>query len=108
MSMTTPRAERPQRPRPRFRTLAVRQVGRLTPRMVRVTVGGPELEGFEPPAPTQHIKLIIPARGQDHPVLPDPSLPKGSFGEGPRPLMRTYTIRSLDPAQSEMDIDVSL
>jgi NADPH-dependent ferric siderophore reductase len=73
-----------------------------------VTVGGPELEGFERPAPTQHIKLILPHRGQERPVLPDPSLPKGSFGEGPRPLMRTYTIRRVDVDQREMDIDVAL
>jgi len=76
--------------------------------MVRVTVGGPELEGFEQPAPTQHIKLILPHPGQDRPVIPDPSLPKGSFGDGPRPLMRTYTIRRLDVAGSEMDIDVAI
>ncbi|HVA25634.1 MAG TPA: siderophore-interacting protein [Chloroflexota bacterium] len=106
--MTAPRADRPDRPRPRFRTLEVRRVSHLTPRMIRVTVGGPELDGFEQPAPTQHIKLILPQRGQDRPIIPDPSLPKGAFGEGPRPLMRTYTIRRLDVAQSEMDIDVAI
>jgi NADPH-dependent ferric siderophore reductase len=108
MAMTTPRAERPNRPRPRFRTLEVRRVAQLTPRMVRLTVGGPELDGFDQPAPTQHVKLIIPHPGQDRPVLPDPSLPKGVHGDGPRPLMRTYTIRRIDPGRQEMDIDVSL
>src|SRR5581483_2248692 len=108
--MATPasRAARPDRPRPRFRTLEVRRIAELTPRMLRFTVGGPELAGFDQPAPTQHIKLILPRPGEERPDIPDPSLPKGQFGEGPRPLMRTYTIRRVDPAASEMEIDVSL
>jgi NADPH-dependent ferric siderophore reductase len=108
MAAPAPRADRPDRPRPRFRTLEVRRVTPLTPRMIRVTVGGPELQGFDQPAPTQHIKLILPRSGDDRPIIPDPSLPKGSFGEGPRPLMRTYTIRRVDAAKSEMEIDVAL
>jgi NADPH-dependent ferric siderophore reductase len=81
-------------------------VERLSPHMVRVTLAGEELEGFEPPSPTQHIKLIMPEPGQDRPVLPDPNLPRGAVGPGqPRPLMRTYTVRGYDPAAAEMDVD---
>jgi NADPH-dependent ferric siderophore reductase len=77
--------------------------------MVRVTLGGEELDGFETPAPTQHIKLIVPEPGQDRPVLPDPSLPKGAVAPGQqRPLMRTYTIRRYDATTSELDIDFAL
>jgi NADPH-dependent ferric siderophore reductase len=77
--------------------------------MVRVTLAGEELEGFETPAPTQHLKLIIPEPGQERPVLPDPSLPKGAVAPGqPRPLMRTYTVRRYNAATSELDVDFAL
>jgi len=103
---TADRAQRPERPRPRFRTVEVRRVARLGPHMVRVTVGGPELEGFERPAPTQHIKVILPDPDTGRPVLPDPSLPRGASVPGqPRPLMRTYTIRRYDPSAEELDVD---
>lgn len=77
--------------------------------MVRVTLAGPELEGFEIPAPTQHIKFIMPEPGQDRPMLPDPSLPRGENRPGqPRPLMRTYTVRRFDATGPEMDVDFVL
>ena len=102
-------ASPPQRPRPRFRTLEVRRVERLTPRMTRVTFGGAELDGFEEPAPTQHIKLIIPEPGQTQPVLPDPSIPRGVTVPGaPRPTMRTFTVRRFEPAAGELDVDFVL
>jgi NADPH-dependent ferric siderophore reductase len=109
MAETSERTQQPSRPRPRFRTLQVRRVEPLTPRMIRVTLAGDELEGFETPAPTQHLKLVIPEPGQDRPVLPDPSLPKGAVAPGqPRPLMRTYTIGRYDAASGELDIDFAL
>jgi NADPH-dependent ferric siderophore reductase len=108
-SMTADRAQRPERPRPRFRTVEVRRVSRLGPHMVRVTASGPELEDFEAPAPTQHIKFILPDTDTGRPVLPDPSLPRGASVPGqPRPLMRTYTIRRYDPAAGEIDVDFVL
>lgn len=77
--------------------------------MVRVTLAGDELEGFEQPAPTQHVKVILPEPGQSRPALPDPSLPRGASEPGqPRPLMRTYTIRRYDAGARELDIDFVL
>jgi NADPH-dependent ferric siderophore reductase len=109
VATTSERTQSPERKRPRFRTVTVRRAERLAPHMVRVTLQGDELEGFETPAPTQHLKLIIPEPGQDRPVLPDPSLPRGAVAPGqPRPLMRTYTIRRYEPAVRELDIDVVL
>jgi NADPH-dependent ferric siderophore reductase len=97
------------RPRPRFRMLEVRGVERLTQRMMRVTLGGPEAEGFENPAPTQHVKLIIPEPGQTRPVLPDPSAPRGAVGpDGRRPTMRTLTVRRFAPTPGELQVDFVL
>ncbi len=103
--MTTEPTEAPRKRRPRIRTLEVRRAAHLTAGIVRVTLGGPELEGFDTPTPTQHVKLFLPEPGRDRPVLPDPNLPRG---EGPQPLMRTYTIRRLDLDRLEMDIDFAL
>lgn len=110
MAGTAERTQQPQRPRPRFRSLEVRRVERLNPSLIRVTLAGEELAGFETPAPTQHLKLILPEPGQTRPTLPDPSLPRhAELPPGtPRPLMRTYTIRRVDAAAGELDIDFAL
>ena len=110
MASTAERTQQPQRPRPRFRSLEVRRVERLNPKLIRITLAGDELAGFEAPAPTQHLKLIIPEPGQTRPTLPDPSLPRHSEPAPgtPRPLMRTYTIRRVDAAAGELDIDFAL
>ena len=42
------------------RTLDVLAVTRLTPHMIRVTLGGAELEGFASAAPDDHIKIMVP------------------------------------------------
>jgi NADPH-dependent ferric siderophore reductase len=52
-----------------FRPVEVVAVRRLTPRMVSVALGGEALAGFEIAAPTQHVKLLFPAPGQDAPTL---------------------------------------
>jgi NADPH-dependent ferric siderophore reductase len=99
----------PRRPRPRFRRVEVRRTERLAPSMVRVTFGGAELEGFEEPAPTQHVKLIIPEPGQTAPTLPDPVAQRGAPGaDGRRPLMRTFTIRRYVANSAELQIDFVL
>jgi NADPH-dependent ferric siderophore reductase len=99
-----------RRPRPPIRTVRVRRIQRLSPRMLRVTVAGPELAGF-PAAeqgPASHIKVFLPAPGQDQPLIPERG-PEGLvFQEGPRPVIRTYTPRRYDAASQELDIDFVL
>lgn len=46
----------------RRRLLTVRSVGHVTPRMVRVTLGGDDLEGFVSLAPDDHVKLTFPSK----------------------------------------------
>ena len=110
--MTLPTNETPGAParrRPRFRMAHVREVQRLTPRMVRITFGGDDLDGFESPAATQHVKLIVPEPGESGPVLPDPSAPRGAAApDGRRPLMRTFTVRRFTPDRAELQIDFAL
>jgi NADPH-dependent ferric siderophore reductase len=98
----------------RLRVTAVRPV---TPRMRRVTLGGPSLDGFALAGPDQQVKLFFPRPGQTEPVLPEP----GSGGdamrwygayaalpEEVRPWMRSYTLRAHDPAAGTVDVDFFL
>ena len=63
----------------------------LTPRMVRVTVGGNELAGWDPdPGPGAHLKLFVPVPGADEPA------------------MRTYTARRFDPLALELELEFFL
>ena len=49
------------------RLLQVRRSERITPRMVRVTLGGDELAGFGGEGPDRRIKMFFPVPGQERP-----------------------------------------
>src|ERR1039458_6471808 len=66
--MPAPTTMKPTR---RFRPVEVVAVRQVTPRLVTVALGGDALEGFEIAAPTQHVKLLFPAPGEDAPALPE-------------------------------------
>ncbi|MFF0574372.1 siderophore-interacting protein [Streptosporangium saharense] len=96
--------EYPLRPR----LLEVSRVRRVSPSTVRVTLTGPDLEGFQEAAPADHVKLCFPEPGADLPVMPtlgpdglEPP-PPGS----PRPIFRDYTIRYHRPQDLEIDVDM--
>lgn len=82
-----------------FRTLEARQVERITPRMVRVTLAGPELEGFQSGAADDHIKVFFPLQPDGRPVMP----PVADGAE--RSPSRDYTPRSYDPERGELTVD---
>ena len=42
----------------------------VTPRMLRVTFSGPELEGFATGGPATHIKVFLPLDDEREPLLP--------------------------------------
>ena len=52
------------------RLLQVRRSIRVTPRMVRVTLGGDELAGFTGTGPDRRIKMFFPVDGQERPAVP--------------------------------------
>ena len=93
----------------RRRVLEVRRVENVTPRMVRITLGGADLEGFHSPSFDDHMKLFFPAPGEAEPVMPTmglngPVLPEGA----PRPAGRDYTPRRHDAGRGELSIDFAL
>jgi NADPH-dependent ferric siderophore reductase len=91
------------------RLLQVRRSARITPRMVRVTLGGDELAGFGGDGPDRRIRMFFPVAGQDRPAVPRATSggPLWPAGE-PRPAIRTYTVRRFDAAAGELDVDFVL
>lgn len=84
---------------------------RVTPHMVRVTLGGEELDRFEPRGFDQWFRLAVPVDdGSRLDNLPDRfglagylrflTLPKGT-----RPVIRNYTVRAFREHPRELDID---
>ena len=76
--------------------------------MVRVTLGGPELEGFPVPDPAASVRLLLPPPGSDRLVMPEWNSNEFLLPGGDRAVIRTFTPRRVDPAAGEMDLDVVL
>lgn len=85
----------------------VLRTARVTPRMARITVGGPQLADFESSGTDQHVMLYF--------YPPDAQLPEPLTLETARqrmsslrPAMRSYTVRRHDPGRNEIDVDFVL
>lgn len=81
-------------------------VRRLTPRMVRITLGGDALAGFPDEQPGEILSLVWPAEGAEDPVLPIKGwrFPPGT----PEQHSRNYTVRAYDPETPSVTLDVVL
>ncbi|MBZ9781159.1 siderophore-interacting protein [Pseudomonas sp. REP124] len=88
------------------RRLEVLRVVDLTPRMRRITLGGPELAGFVSLGTDDHVKLLFPQNAAEQAALETMVL--GGKNEGPLPAMRDYTPRRYDLNTMELDIDFVL
>ncbi|WP_047541293.1 siderophore-interacting protein [Pseudomonas simiae] len=88
------------------RRLNVLRVVDITPRMRRITLGGPELEGFVSLGSDDHIKLMFPQNAAEQAALQSPTF--SIKGDGPQPAMRDYTPRRFDLSLGELDIDFVL
>jgi NADPH-dependent ferric siderophore reductase len=89
-----------------LRELEVLAVRRPNPAFVRLTLGGPGLDGFQSHVPDEHVRFVLPdARGELR--LPEPD---GLVLRWPRPhpVSREYTVRRHDPVAGELDVDVVL
>ncbi|WP_457493489.1 siderophore-interacting protein, partial [Streptomyces sp. P5_D11] len=72
------------------RRLEVLRVVDLTPRMRRITLGGPELAGFVSLGTDDHVKLLFPQNAEQAAALETLVLGAGK-DNGPLPEMRDYT-----------------
>ncbi|MDD0997467.1 siderophore-interacting protein [Pseudomonas sp. TNT2022 ID1044] len=89
------------------RRLEVLRVVDLTPRMRRITLGGPELAGFVSLGTDDHVKLLFPQNAAEQAAMDTLVLGAGK-DNGPMPAMRDYTPRRYDLDTLELDIDFVL
>lgn len=89
------------------RRLQVLRVVDLTPRMRRITLGGPDLAGFISLGTDDHVKLLFPQNAAEQAALETLVLGAGK-DNGPMPAMRDYTPRRYDLDALELDIDFVL
>lgn len=89
---------------PNFRVLRVVRAVPVTPHMRRLTLTGADIARFD--AAAIHVRLVIPEPGQP------PSWPTLGANGRPawakdtvRPALRTYTLRRVDLAAREIDVD---
>ncbi|MEX2598867.1 MAG: siderophore-interacting protein [Dehalococcoidia bacterium] len=95
--------------RPSPRTVDVLRVTRVTPSMVRIKLGGEQMEGFATKGPAEHIRVYLPHAETGELVLPVPGPDGYAFPEDrERPKSRAYTPRRWDPEKRELDIDILL
>ena len=87
------------------RRLDVLRVVDITPRMRRITLGGPELAGFISLGSDDHIKLLFAETPEQQQAINAGNL--GRDG-AVRPTMREYTPRRIDLVANELDLDFVL
>ena len=79
---------------------------RLTPGMVRVVLGGGDLEGFVMPESTDaYLNLAIPPAGAPYDAVFDPRQVREEHPRETWPTRRRYTVRAWDAEAHELTID---
>lgn len=97
------------------RRLTVLRTSRVTPRMLRVTLGGDELRAFhrdgldlaafQSPGFDDHVKLIFAPGGDLTRALPRQLADTIDWPAAPERETRDYTPRRFDPVAGELDLD---
>ncbi|MFI5716318.1 siderophore-interacting protein [Nocardia sp. NPDC051750] len=89
-----------------LRELEVIRTAQVGSGLLRVTFGGPGLDGFHSYVPDEHIRLIFPDTDG---VLRLPVKDGLSLEwPAPRPISREYTVRRYDAEAGELDVDFAL
>lgn len=90
---------------PRFRLVEVRRTEPVTPHLVRVVVGGAELDGLDPGLPGASVRLLLPSSGADL-VMPAWNGNEFRLADGTRPILRTLTPRRFDAGALELTVEI--
>jgi NADPH-dependent ferric siderophore reductase len=107
-SSTPDRLPRRVRHELRFRKVEVRTVQRLTPHLIRITLGGDELAGFTSPGFDDHAKIFFPDAASGRLTLPTTGPEGPVWPPGAKPAMRDYTPRRHDAQAGTLEIDFAL
>ena len=98
---------RKRREPPPFQKVEVSRVEARRGRMVRITVTGSALEGFDPGLPASSVRVLLPTDSKEL-VLPTWTGNEFLFEDGSRPTIRTLTPLRFDPDRLELDIEIVL
>jgi NADPH-dependent ferric siderophore reductase len=101
-------AQRIRREPPAFRRVGVRSKQLLSERMLRIVLGGDELDGFAIESPASSVRLLLPAPGADALEMPTWTGNQFELATGERAPIRTFTPRAFDAARRELTLDVVL
>lgn len=106
-AMSTNTAERRRRQTTKLWRVPVLRVAMATPRMARITIGGPELADFVSAGTDQNVMLYF---YPDDVTLPEPLTLESAraMWSQVRPRTRTYTISRHDKDRNEIDFDFVL
>ncbi|MGH9005966.1 MAG: siderophore-interacting protein, partial [Acidimicrobiia bacterium] len=105
-SESMPTSARVRREPPRFRRVAVSRVEQLTPRMVRVTFQGSELDGLTVDDPAASVRLLLPPPGTAELVMPAWNGNEFLLPDGRRPTIRTFTPFRVDADARELELEI--
>ena len=97
---------RVRREPPRFRRCTVRRVERVGPRLIRVTLAGPELEGLVVDEPAASVRLLLPPAGERELVMPTWNGNEFRMPDGGRAPIRTLTPRRVGAGALELDVEI--
>ncbi len=97
---------RVRREPPAFRQVEVRRVERLSPRLIRVTLAGPSLEGLTIEESAASVRLLLPPAGDHDLVMPSWNGNEFLRADGGRPTIRTFTPARSDPSALELDLEI--
>ena len=99
-------APAPARRKRRMIQTRVEEVRRLTPHLIRVVVGGDDLESFAVGEFTDHyVKLQLPPPGAPYSAPFDPEDVKAHHPKEHWPRVRTYTVQDYDAERWRLTID---
>lgn len=87
-----------------IRVLDVLRAEQVTPRLRRLVLGGPEIEGF---GAGPNIKLLIPPEGLERPEWPLAALDGRPLWPAPerRPAVRTFSVRRFEAEKGELWVE---
>jgi NADPH-dependent ferric siderophore reductase len=100
--------QRVRREPPPFRRVAVLRLEHLTPRMTRVVLGGPELDGLHVDEPAASVRILLPRPGEREIVMPSWTGNQFELPGGERAPIRTFTPRDLDTGDEDRHPELSV
>jgi NADPH-dependent ferric siderophore reductase len=86
--------------------VVVRGIEPVTPRLVRITFGGAELEGLTVDQPAASVRLLLPSPGERELVVPTWNGNEFLLPDGSRPTIRTFTPFRVDSEAHELDVEI--